>query len=165
MYQCIGVIVAGFVWLGYESDWFRVRLPIGAFHAFCVWFAPEADDTLEAAFAEVEAAKRSATNDYKRGGAAAKEYIYHLIATCDDANEVLHWTRAAIDDLIFEMGERMAPYRNASRRGHKGGYESNPYRYPFYGVPAKHIEGMYHTYLQFSENLAFELETRTPLEV
>ena len=162
MYQSIGVIVAGLVWLGYESDWLRVRLPIGAIHRFCLWSPP--DDGLAEALAVVEAAKRDATNDYKRGIAEAKEYIYHLITTCDDATEVLSWTREEIAALEHEMGERMAPYRNASRRGHNGGYQNNPSRYPYYGIPGKHIEGMCHTHIEFAEHLAAELEARTPLE-
>lgn len=41
MYGCIAAILAGLFWLGYESDWFRVRLPVGPVVTSCPWTAPD----------------------------------------------------------------------------------------------------------------------------
>ena len=75
---------------------------------------------------EVAELRRNATNEYKRGEVEAKEYILHMITTCEDASAVLSWTRDEIARIEHEYGERLCPYRNSSRRGHNGGYQNNP---------------------------------------
>jgi len=41
MYSCIATITAAFVWMLYECDWLRLRMPVGPVERYCVWPAPD----------------------------------------------------------------------------------------------------------------------------
>ena len=147
MGTCLFVIALALLWLFRESDWLRLRMVVGSTR----------DYYREAAIliAQHEA---EATNATGRAVVDAERDILSLIDNATCADDVLEWTRYEISRIEKEFGDRLCPYRNSSRRGHKGGHANNPYAYPYYGVTGAELDAKYATYLKFETDLACRME-------
>jgi len=164
MYPCIATIIAGLVWLLYECDWLRLRMVVGPVHLFCLWEPPaESDESIAARMRlDVARLRAEATNDYKRGGADGAEFIESLIVNYSACgfytDDVLEEIERELVRVEHEMGERMNPWRNQSRRGHKRGISRNPSAYPYYGISGDRLQGRWDRLHDFAGALDLQRE-------